>query len=314
MRIIAASGSDEVARVFLADLGSGRLVEFVESVQPPLPREDKWVLLVSTLLGCPVGCPMCDAGGDYRGTLTADEIFSQIDFLVRRRYPDGRIPAKKFKVQFARLGEPALNPAVLDVLRGLPGRYEAPGLLPSISTVAPRGTEEFFEKTAGIKDVLFANGRFQLQFSIHTTDAALRDQLIPVKKWGFRDIARYTEAFHREGDRRVTLNFALGRDAPVDPAVMLDHFDPELFLLKFTPLNPTYGARRHGLASYIEPDEPGKRYEILDRLAEAGYRVLLSIGEREEDRIGSNCGQLLRRHLDAREKLDDGYTYPLQRI
>jgi 23S rRNA (adenine2503-C2)-methyltransferase len=314
MKVIAASGSDEVARVFLADLGSGRLVECVESVQPPLPREEKWVLLVSTLLGCPVGCPMCDAGGDYRGALTADEIVGQIDFLVRRRYPDGRVPAKKFKVQFARLGEPALNPAVLDVLRGLPGRYNAPGLLPSISTVAPRGTEDFFTETAGIKDELYGDGRFQLQFSIHTTDEALRDRLIPVKKWGFSEIGRYVETFHREGDRRVTLNFALGRDAPVDPAVMLDHFDPKLFLLKFTPLNPTYGARRHGLASYIEPDEPGKRYEILDRLAEAGYRVLLSIGEREEDRIGSNCGQLLRRHLDAREKLDDGYTYPLERI
>ncbi|HUT97870.1 MAG TPA: radical SAM protein [bacterium] len=314
MRIIATSGSDEVARVFLADLGSGRLVEFVESVQPPLPREQKWVLLVSTLLGCPVGCPMCDAGGDYRGVLCADEIFSQIDFLVLRRFPDGRVPAEKFKVQFARVGEPALNPAVLDVLRGLPGRYEAPGLLPSVSTVAPRGTGDFFERLAEIKDEHYGGGRFQLQFSIHTTDAALRDRLIPVKKWGFSEIARYAERFHREGDRRVTLNFALGRDAPVDPAVMLDHFDPELFLLKFTPLNPTYGARRHGLASYIEPDEPGKRYEILDRLEEAGYRVLLSIGEREEDRIGSNCGQLLRRHLDAREKLRDGYTYPLRRI
>lgn len=314
MRVITTSGADEPARVYLADLGAGRLVEFVESVQPPLPRDEKWVLLVSTLLGCPVGCPMCDAGGDYGGGLTADEIFSQIDFLVRRRYPDGRVPAKKFKVQFARVGEPALNPAVLGVLRALPGRYEAPGLLPSVSTVAPRGTGGFFERLAEIKEELYGGGRFQLQFSIHTTDAALRDRLIPVKKWGFSEIARYAETFHRQDDRRVTLNFALGRDAPVDPGVMSDHFDPELFLLKFTPLNPTYGARRHGLESYIEPDEPGKRYEILDRLADAGYLVLLSIGEPEEDRIGSNCGQLLRRHLDAPEKLRDGYTYPLERI
>jgi 23S rRNA (adenine2503-C2)-methyltransferase len=314
MRVIAVSGSDEVARVYLADLGSGKLVEFVESLQPPLPREKKWVLLVSTLAGCPVGCPMCDAGGDYRGRLTSDEIFGQIDFPVLRRYPDGRVPARKFKVQFARVGEPALNPAVNDVLRELPGRYEAPGLLPSVSTVAPRGTEAFFEELAAIKDALYPGGRFQLQFSVHTTDGSLRDRLIPIEKWDFSEIARYGERFHREGDRRVTLNFALGRGAPVDPAVMLDHFDPQKFLLKFTPLNPTYRARRHGLASYITPDEPQRRYEILDRLEEAGYRVLLSIGEPEEDRIGSNCGQLLRRHLDAREKLPDGYTYPLERI
>ncbi|HDR06060.1 MAG TPA: radical SAM protein, partial [Candidatus Coatesbacteria bacterium] len=197
MKIIAVSGSDEVARVYLADLGAGRLVEFVESVQPPLPREEKWVLLVSTLLGCPVGCPMCDAGGDYRGRLSADEILRQLDFLVRRRYPDGHIPAAKFKVQFARLGEPAFNPAVLDVLRGLPGRYDAPGLLPSVSTVAPRRSDGFFEELVFVKEELYAGGRFQLQFSIHTTDPALRERLVPVEKWGFAEIARYAERFLR---------------------------------------------------------------------------------------------------------------------
>jgi 23S rRNA (adenine2503-C2)-methyltransferase len=313
VRIIASAGSEEIARVYLADLGEGRLVEFVESVQPPVPREEKWVLMVSTLLGCPVGCPMCDAGGWYRGRLSAGDVLAQIDHLVRSRYADGRVPAGKFKIQFARLGEPALNPAVLEVLRELPNRYEAPGLMPSVSTVAPRGTEGFFSELAAIKDELYSDGRFQLQFSIHTTDEALRDGLIPVKKWGFADIARYAGSFLRENDRRITLNFALGRGTPVEPGVMLAHFDPDLFVLKFTPLNPTYRAHRHGLHSYIEPNEPGRRYGILDRLGEAGYRVLLSIGEREEDRIGSNCGQLLQRHLAAEKKMSEGYTYPLQK-
>ncbi len=314
MRVIASAGNEEVARVYLADLGGDKFVEFVESVQPPIPREEKWVVMVSTLLGCPVGCPMCDAGGHYRGKLTADEIFAQIDYMVRRRYPDVRIPAKKFKIQFARLGEPALNPAVLEVLRELPELLRAPGLMPSISTVAPRGTEAFFTELTEIKSELYADGRFQLQFSIHTTDAELRDRLIPIQKWSFGKIARFADNFLAENDRRITLNFALGKGMPVNPAVMLNHFDPELFLLKFTPLNPTYRARKNGLSTYIEPDAPGRRYEVLERLSEVGYTVLQSIGEREEDRIGSNCGQLLQRHLAAEEKMGNGYTYPLQRI
>ncbi|MCK4594744.1 radical SAM protein [bacterium] len=312
MRVIANAGNEEVARVFLAELGEDRFVEFVESVQPPVPREEKWVVMVSTLFGCPVGCPMCDAGGRYQGKLTADEIFVQIDYLVRRRYPDARIPARKFKIQFARLGEPSLNPAVLEILRELPGLLRAPGLMPSISTVAPRGTDAFFSELTEIKKELYADGRFQLQFSIHTTDTELRDKLIPIRKWSFGKIARYGENFLAEKDRRITLNFALGKGMPVNPAVMLDHFDPESFLLKFTPLNPTYRARKNGLSTYIEPDAPGRRYEVLERLSEVGYTVLQSIGEREEDRIGSNCGQLLQRHLIAEEKLTTGYTFPLQ--
>jgi len=41
------------------------------------------------------------------------------------------------------MGDPALNLDVLTVLEKLPGIYDAPGLLPSISTVGPKNSEEF---------------------------------------------------------------------------------------------------------------------------------------------------------------------------
>ena len=135
------AGNEDIAMVYIVETDSGHLVECVESVQPPLPREKKWVLLVSTMFGCPIGCLMCDAGGYYHGKPTKDEIFSQIDFLVDKRFPDRKIPCEQFKIQFARMGEPSLNLQVLDVLQELPERYQAPGLMPSISTVAPAGTE-----------------------------------------------------------------------------------------------------------------------------------------------------------------------------
>ena len=56
MRVVRTTGDDDLARVFVAELADGAHVEFVESVQPPVPREEKWVLIVSTLKGCPVGC------------------------------------------------------------------------------------------------------------------------------------------------------------------------------------------------------------------------------------------------------------------
>lgn len=311
MKVIASSGREDLALVYIVELESGRLVECVESVQPPLPRREKWVLLVSTLFGCPVGCAMCDAGGFYQGKPTAGEILSQIDFLVRRRFPDGNVPSKQFKIQFARQGEPALNPAVLDVLEELPHHVRAPGLMPSISTVAPAGCEGFFERLLEIKQTHYAGGHFQFQFSLHTTDIALRDRLIPVPKWSFAEMAAYGERFYAPGDRKITLNFALASRSPLEAGVLLEHFSPGKFLVKITPVNPTYRAAENGLASHLDPHAPDPRDGVVEALRRAGYEVIASIGEVEENLVGSNCGQYLRAHLEARKKLDAGYSYPV---
>ena len=307
MKVVASTGREDVAVAYVAETAGGRLVEFTEAVQPPLSREQKWVLIVSSLFGCPARCAICDAGGSYKGKMSAGEIFEQIDFLVDGRYPDRRVPAAKFKIQFARVGEPSLNPAVLDVLSELPRRYDAPGLLPAVSSIAPVGCDEFFEQLRDIKNRLYPNGKFQLQFSIHTTDESLRDRLIPMKKWGFDRIGDYGSRFRASGDRKVTLNFALARGTPVDPDVLLRWFDPLDFLIKITPINPTHRAVMNGIVSHIDPGKEEAGVEI-GRLRSAGYDVLLSIGELEENRIGSNCGQYIQRHLKAKKRLGDGYA------
>ncbi len=312
MKILGLIGKEEIACVYLAEMGEGRVIEFVESLQPPLPRERKWVLMVSTLFGCPIQCLMCDAGSAYQGSLSAGEILAQIDYLVEKRFPSGEVPVKQFKIQFARMGEPALNPEVLEVLRELPERYRAPGLMPSFSTVAPRGREGFFEELREIKDSLYAGGRFQFQFSIHTTSEALRKRLIPAKSWGFSEMAAYGERFYAPGDRKITLNFTLAQGMPVAAPCLKSHFDPERFLIKITPVNPTYQARQNGLSSYLDPLDQARRYELVEELKEEGYEVLVSIGEPEENRIGSNCGQYVTAHFRAKERLADGYHFSLE--
>ncbi|MEJ2448505.1 MAG: hypothetical protein P8Y37_11285 [Anaerolineales bacterium] len=282
MNVVASAGHQDIAMVYVVEFPGG-LVECVEAVQPPRSREDKWVLMISTLFGCPISCQMCDAGGHYRGKLTEEEMFAQIQFLIDQRYPAGLVPSSQFKIQFARMGEPALNPAVLDLLRTLQSKVQAPGLLPSFSTIAPHGTDGFFEELIEIKDRHYSGGKFQFQFSIHTTDRARRDELIPVKKWDFQQMADFGKQYHRPGDRKITLNFALAEDSPVDPDVLLDYFDPDLFLIKITPLNPTYQAA-----------------------------ASVSIGEQEENRIGSNCGQYVQKHLLERGDITTGYTYHVQ--
>lgn len=312
MKIKASTGDSPIARVYIGELENGSLVEMVESVQPPLPREKKWVLIVSTLFGCPVQCPICDAGGHYRGRLSKEDIFDQLDFLVKSRFPDGKIPVEKFKVQFARMGEPALNPNVLEVLEELPARYDAPGLIPCISTIAPSKANGFFEKLLRIKKDMYKCGNFQMQFSIHTTDREMRDKLMPVTKWDLGQIALYCGEFRQQADRKITLNFALVRGMPVDSTELKKYFDPEKFLIKITPLNPTYAAARNGLVSQIDSSWDEARCEIVNRLRTAGYEVLVSIGEMEENLIGSNCGQYVTEHLATEQHLTDSYSYDVK--
>lgn len=314
MKITASSGRDDLARVYIVESANGRKVECAESLQPPKPIEEKWVLLVSTLFGCPVGCSMCDAGSEYHGRLSAEQIYSQIELMVKRRFPEMTVPSRQFKVQFARMGEPALNPAVIDVLRFIPERMDAPGFMPSISTVAPSGTEGFFHDLLEVKEKLYGKGNFQLQFSLHTTDPELRRKIIPVKTWPMDEIAKYGREFYTQGDRKITLNFALAKGSPLSANTLLEHFDPDVFLIKITPLNPTYRAAENGLTSHINPFCTDRGDTLISSLMEAGYQVIVSIGEEEENKIGSNCGQYLRAHIASEGRMRNGYTYPIAEV
>ena len=310
MELIGKVGSDDLATVYIARFPGDRYAEFVESLQPPLPRREKWVIIVSVMSGCPIQCRICDAGGGYAGMFTAEEILEQIDHVIDRRFPERVVPVEKFKIQFARMGEPSLNSSLLDVLRHLRERYDCPGLMPCISTIAPSGRESFFDELAVIKRELYRDS-FQLQFSIHSTDEAERDRLMPARKWQLSEIAAYGRRFHEKGERKIGLNFALAEGSAFDPDVIADIFDPGTFLIKITPLNPTHAASQNRMSSLIDAYNGQDECEAIGRLREHGFDVLLSIGETREDQIGSNCGQYVRRHLEGKRRIEKAYVYDI---
>ena len=316
MKVIAKTKYNDIARVYVAEsgeqslFGEQKLVEFVESVQPPIPKEEKWVLIVSTLFGCPVKCKFCDSGGFYNGKLSKDDIFAQIDYLIKQSFPDRKVPVKKFKIQFARMGEPAFNESVLDVLEEFHERYNAPGFLPSISTIAPKGCDDFFERMLEIKNRLYRNN-FQLQFSIHSTNEAQRNELMPVKKMSFSEIAEYGEYFYNKGNRKITLNFALSDESEMDSEVLGKYFDPRVFIIKLTPVNPTYKARDNNINSSF--DIRILHADKIEALEKAGYDVIISIGELEENNIGSNCGQHIMNFMNENKSMANSYTYELEK-
>ncbi|NMB76312.1 MAG: radical SAM protein [Myxococcales bacterium] len=292
-RVASLSGDPRVASVAVLDFGGGRLAETVDGRAPPLPRREKWVINLSTQFGCPVGCPCCDAGGDFRGNLSMDEILAQVRW-VRARHPRLADRCKKLKVHFARMGEPSLNDAVPRAAAALPELLPSGGLHCCVASVAPRGRERWFADLLAVKRRHFP-GRFQLQFSIQSTDAATRRWFIPVPHLDLSELARLGEAFVEAGDRKVGLNFALAEGSPFDPRLIAERFDPARFLVKLTPLNPTAESVRHHLASLLRTPRQREIEPAARLLAREGFEVIWSVGDGREDRIGSNCGQAVRR-------------------
>jgi 23S rRNA (adenine2503-C2)-methyltransferase len=302
MELIHESGQEDLASVYVARfrMDDRYLAEFVDSMSKSPSRQQKWVAILSSQYGCPVGCLFCDAGDHFHGDLTKAELLAQLDFLVEKHYPDRRIPTAKFKVQFARMGEPAFNPDVVDAIREMRTRYDAPGLIPCLSTVAPRRCGDFFERLLRVRNEQFP-GEFQLQFSVHSTDEATRDSLIPCPKWSLDEISDYGNRFHGGRGRKVVLNFALSKNPSIDPKIIQRAFDPAHFMVKLTPVNPTQNARMHGLESPMAPGFEEGSHPVIRCLREHGFATVVSVGDLEENSLGSNCGQVLALWKDTRQ-------------
>jgi 23S rRNA (adenine2503-C2)-methyltransferase len=130
-----------------------------------------------------------------------------------------------------------------------------------------------------------------MQFSIHTTDQVMRDNLIPIKKLSFEEIAAFGDDFFVSGDQKITLNFIVMKEYPLVPSVIGNYFNPDKFIIKLTPLNPTNAARKNALNTKLVSEKDDHVLQIVRGLTSLGFESLVSIGDAKENEIGSNCGQ-----------------------
>ncbi len=309
MEVLRVEGDPEVAEVavirFRGD--DGKSVECVDGLAPPLTRQQKWIINISTQFGCPVGCPFCDAAFAYHGNPTADELLAQVRWGLDRHPAELRNTCEKLKVHFARMGEPSLNPSCLEAAEELPNIIPTKGLWCCMATVAPTGRDGFFQQLYNLKERLY-RGRFQLQFSVQSTNEQDRNRLIPMSHWSLNELAEFGKNFHEPGDRKVVLNFALAHDVEFDPEVIVDTFDPAHFAAKLTPVNPTARGAEQGFQTVLRSEHEKTIQAACDALTERDFDVVLSIGDEREDEVGSNCGQAVRveRETSVRQALANG--------
>ncbi|MGB9600617.1 MAG: radical SAM protein, partial [Myxococcota bacterium] len=73
LNVISRLSIKDVATTYVANVRGDRklLIEFVESTpQPQSDRGKKWVIIVSSQIGCALRCRFCDASGYFYGNLS----------------------------------------------------------------------------------------------------------------------------------------------------------------------------------------------------------------------------------------------------
>lgn len=186
-------------------------------------RSQRWMVGVSTMSGCPVGCKFCATGKlpKWRN-LTADEIVQQVLFVLQKNAKE--LPeAKEFKINYTRMGEPFLNvEAVKDAIRKIDVMFPVP-VHHYVSTIGLKGS-----------DFSWVKDNITLQISLHSLDEERRNELIPVtNKMTIQELGK----IRTQSNQLTTLNMTLVDEADFDIEKLKEYFDPEFFFVKLSPIN-----------------------------------------------------------------------------
>lgn len=187
-------------------------------------RKERWMIGVSVMSGCPVGCRFCATGKLKKcRNLTSKEICEQIAFVIEKHGYKEPGKAKEFKINYTRMGEPFLN--IDRVKKAIKATsFYWPDTHHYISTIGVQGS-----------DFSFVKGNITLQFSIHSFSEEYRDWLIPYpRKMKLEDIGKV----RTESDLKTTLNLTLVNESDFDVDRLREWFDPEFFFVKLSPINP----------------------------------------------------------------------------
>lgn len=255
----------------------------VESVLYRYPTYDeRTVLCISTMCGCPMGCRFCGTGDYFVRSLTSEEIVAQAEYILESQI-GGLNPQsiKKLQIMVMSMGEPALNKALEQAFETLYAKYPNAALL--ISSSGPKVNYGW------IRDMSRRIPTVGLQFSIHESTDEARDKLIPFdKKLNLKEIANEGVKWHLDTGRRPYFNYCAheGNNTDEDVARIKELFWPEMWEATVSVI-----CERDAHAEATNNKQRDLAIEFGNKLVEAGYNVRV-FDPAGQDTIGGGCGQL----------------------
>ncbi len=220
-RSVASDGTVK----YLLRLADGQIIETVG-----IPTEKRLTVCVSTQVGCPMACEFCATGkGGFSRNVARHEIIDQVltvqeDFQRRVSH-----------IVFMGMGEPLLN--LENVLGAIKSLNEDVGI----------GQRAMTLSTVGIPGHIRQLAQHQLQvtlaISLHASNQALREQLIPsARRYPLEDLLAECREYVKLTGRRITFEYILlagVNDLPeqaAELAQLLRGFQSHVNLIPYNPV------------------------------------------------------------------------------
>jgi len=291
--IVSDQHASDGTRKWLLDVGEGNAVEMVY-----IPEDDRGTLCISSQAGCAVNCRFCSTGKQgFSRNLTLGEIIGQLWMAEHtlRREPDavrridsydgtpiqeheGRVISN---VVMMGMGEPLLNyEPVVGAMRLMLDDH-AYGLSRRRVTLSTSGVVPMMDRLAHDLPVALA-------VSLHASNDALRDELVPInKKYPLKELMaacmRYLPYAPRDF---LTFEYCMldgvnDTDQHAKELVeLLKRIPCKLNLIPFNPF-PESGLKRSSQA---------RVQDFAKRLMDAG--IITTVRKTRGDDIAAACGQL----------------------
>jgi 23S rRNA (adenine2503-C2)-methyltransferase len=193
---LAADGT----RKWLLKLDDGNCIETVF-----IPEEGRGTLCVSSQVGCTLNCSFCSTGHQgFNRNLTTAEIIAQLWAANRALERDPRGPRVVTNVVFMGMGEPLLNfDSVVTAIRIMLDDF-AYGLSWRRVTLSTAGLVPMIDKLREECPVALA-------VSLHATDDALRNELVPLnRKYPIHEVLEACRRYVGDATRRrVTFEYVM---------------------------------------------------------------------------------------------------------
>ena len=286
--VLTQQRSSDGTRKWLFDVGQGNAIESVF-----IPEDDRGTLCISSQAGCNVGCRFCSTGHQgFNRNLTVAEIIGQLWWARHELLKDidsSRLAAGEkiadtrviSNVVMMGMGEPLLNyDPVVTALR-LMLDDNAYGLSRRRVTISTSGVVPMMDRLSQDCPVALA-------VSLHASNDALRDQLVPLnKKYPLAELLAACERYLEFAPRDfITFEYVMldgVNDSDQHAHELVDlvrRVHCKLNLIPFNPF-PASGLKRSAAARI-------KTFSQI--LSDAG--IVTTVRKTRGDDIDAACGQL----------------------
>ena len=282
-QVALAQASRDGTVKWLLRLADGNGIETVF-----IPEEGRGTLCISSQVGCSLNCSFCStARQGYNRNLRTAEIISQV-FVARRDLAERGLGERPItNVVLMGMGEPLLNFDNVTRAMGLMLDDHAYGPSKRRVTLSTAGVVPALDRLREVMPV-------SLAVSLHATNDALRDELVPInRKYPLAELLaacrRYVDCQPR---RRVTFEYVMLagiNDGIADARALIRLLRDVPAKINLIPFNPFPGT-----------DYTTSSQAVIDRFRDALMTAgIMTVTRRTRgDDIDAACGQLAGKVMD----------------